>query len=145
LSQKELKDLGHYFQTPEGFTQWQQEHTAVEERLNTTKMAYETQKSMDALYAYYQALLEYLDHGYLLVRSYNAVNVEVPRTITHSLDDTANELMDVADQYLQQGSVPMAIGITREVIIKYSGTGMMTPAQRRAEAIMLRYRYRQDY
>lgn len=144
-SQQESKDLGQYFSTVEGFTKWQQKQTALAEQVDTTKMTYETQKSMDALSAYYRRLLEYLDHGFLLVRSYDAINVPVPKTLTRSLEDATNALMDIAVQYLQQGSIPMAEGIAREVIVKYSGTGRMTTAQRRAEALMLRYPYRQDY
>lgn len=144
-AQQQVRDLGEYFRTSEGFAQWQLEQTALTERVHTTKAIYEDQQSMDSLYAYYRALLEHLDHGFLLLRSYDVIQVQPPKTVTRSLEDRTNELMDIADHYVQHGSIPMAVGIGREVIVKYSGTGSMSLAQRRAEALMLRYPYRQDY
>jgi hypothetical protein len=53
--------------------------------------------------------------------------------------------MDVADEYITQGSIPVGESIASDVVRNYSDLPVMAPAQRRAEAVLLRYRYRQDY
>jgi hypothetical protein len=49
------------------------------------------------------------------------------------------ELMDVADGNIKEGSTPVAVGIAREVMLKYN-VGMMDRAQHRAEGILMEYR-----
>ena len=53
--------------------------------------------------------------------------------------------MDVADEYLKQGSEIIAVAIAREVIRKYGDLREMDRAQWRAEGILLQYRYQRNY
>ncbi len=53
--------------------------------------------------------------------------------------------MDVADEYLKQGSTAMGVGIAREIVLKYSDLDEIDRAQRRAEAVLVKYSYETDY
>ena len=68
-----------------------------------------------------------------------------PDVLVSSLNQRLAIWMDVADEYIKQGSRPMATGIASDVIHNYSDLPVMGPAQRLAEAVLLRYRYRSDY
>jgi len=44
----------------------------------------------------------------------------------------------------KEGSTPVAVGIARDVILKYN-VGRMDRAQHRAEGILMEYRYERNY
>ncbi len=98
---------------------------------------------MEALRAYEKAIREYLDHGFTLYHAFRDSPYDLPQGFRRSLEHRTMELMDVADGYLKEGSIPVAVGISREVILKYN-VGIMDRAQHRAEGILLEYRYRRN-
>jgi hypothetical protein len=53
--------------------------------------------------------------------------------------------MEVADDYMREESIPMEVGIAREIVVDYLDLPFMTRAQHRAEALLLEYSYRTDY
>ena len=87
----------------------------------------------------------YLNHGFTLYRAYEAADIDFPPTLIRSLERRTNEFMDVADEYLKQGSEIIAVAIAREVIRKYGDLREMDRAQWRAEGILLQYRYQRNY
>jgi len=65
--------------------------------------------------------------------------------ILASLGQNTSIVMDVADEYIRQGSTPVGERIASEVVRSYSDLPVMEPVQRGAEAVLLRHRDRQDY
>lgn len=106
---------------------------------------YRREDTLETLQGYEQAVREYLEHGFTLYRSFKEAKRDLPDDLLPSLERRTAQLMDVADEYIRHGSLAMGEGIAGEVVNSYSDLPVMTPAQRRAEAVLMRYRYRQDY
>jgi hypothetical protein len=137
--------LAHYLHSQQGFADWQRDEAALKRDLQTAADTYHRDPTIENLQPYDKALREYLEHGLLLYRAYDAANYKLPPRLMESIAARTDELMDIADEYLKQGSTAMGVGIAREVVTKFSDLDQMTKAQRRAEGILLKYRYRQDY
>lgn len=137
--------LAEYLHSPQGFEEWQRGEADLKQELDRAAERYRREHSMEALRTYEAAVREYLDHGRMLYQAYQAVGLPLPKGLERSLVERTDELMDIADAYLKQGSTAMGVGIAREVILKYTDIQKMTHAQRRAEQVLLKYRYRQDY
>src|SRR5215831_4333608 len=59
--------------------------------------------------------------------------------------ETENHHLDGCGRRVYQtGSTPVGNSIASEVVRNYSDLPVMEPVRRRAEAVLLRYRYRQD-
>ena len=137
--------LAERLRTSEGFATWQQDDGRLKQHMQAVADQYRQDNAIGTLRGYELATRAYLDNGFALYRAYQAVNRSPPLDLVPSLDQRIARLMDVADEYIKQGSTTMAVGIAADVVHNYSDPPMMAPAQRRAEAILLRYRYRQDY
>jgi hypothetical protein len=137
--------LAAYLRTPEGFAGWRQGEGDLKREAQAASEQYQHEASLPALQAYEKAVRAYLDHGLLLYRSYQAAKFDLPPDLEDSLEQRTAQLMDVADEYIKQHSTAMGVGIASEIVVKYSDLHDMSAAQRRAEAVLLRYRYRQDY
>lgn len=131
--------------TAEGLAQWEKEERAMQEAMQTARDRYERDPSLDVLQDYEKSVRAYLDHGFLLYRHYRATRLEPPAGLIPSLEVRTGSLMDVADQYIHHGSLAMGEGIASDVVHDYSDLPALAPAQRRAEAMLLHHRYRQDY
>ncbi|MEW6543872.1 MAG: hypothetical protein AB1411_09715 [Nitrospirota bacterium] len=134
-----------YLRTPQGFAEWQQRETVLRGDAQTAQKRYGRENSLDMLQGYENAVRAYLDHGFGLYRAYRSARMDPPEDLIPSLAQRTAWLLDVADEYVKQGSPAIAEGLADEVVLKYSDLPEMTPAQRRAEALLLRYRYRSDY
>jgi hypothetical protein len=132
-------------QTSEGYTAWEQEEDVLKGKMLAAREAYKQGESLDALNDYEGSVREYLDHGFALYRTYRDTNQRFPDHLVSSLEQRTNNFMDVADEYIKQGSTAVGESIASDVVRNYSDLPVMAPAQRRAEAVLLRYRYRQDY
>jgi len=113
--------------------------------VDTTASRYRGSHTMEDLQEYEKALWAYLNHGFTLYRAYEAADFDFPPILIRSLERRTNEFMDVADEYLKQGSEIIAVTIAREVIRKYGDLREMDRAQWRAEGILLQYRYQRNY
>lgn len=131
--------------TPEGLAQWEQEDGRLKEVLQQTYARYQREDGLEQLQDYERAVRAYVDHGFDLYRAYRGSRLAPSAELLSSLDRRTALLMDVADDYIRHGSVAMGEGIASDVIHEYSDVPVLAPAQRRAEAILLHYRYRQDY
>ena len=131
--------------TPEGFTVWEREEEALKGKMLAAKESYKQVGSLDVLKGYEGAAREYLDHGFALYRTYQETRRPLPPEFVPSLERRTDTLMDVADEYIKHGSTAVGESIASDVVRNYSDLPVMAPAQRRAEAVLLRYRYRQDY
>ncbi|WP_447972205.1 hypothetical protein [Nitrospira sp. Kam-Ns4a] len=130
---------------PDRVAQWQAGDAVLKDGLRTAHDRYRRDASIEALQGYETAVRQYLDHGFTLYRSYKAAKLDPPDDLLPSLEQRTALLMDVADEYIKHGSLAVGEGIAEELVHNYSDLPVMTPAQRRAEAVLLRYRYRQDY
>jgi hypothetical protein len=137
--------MAERLRTPEGFTTWKQDEERLQQRMQAVADQYRQDNAIGTLREYDLATRAYLDNGFILYRAYQTVNRSPPLDLVPSLDQRLARLMDVADEYIKQGSTTMAVGIAADVVQNYSDLPMMASAQRRAEAILLRYRYRRDY
>ncbi len=45
--------------------------------------------------------------------------------------------MEVANDYMKEESIPMGVGIAREIVVNYSDLPIMSRAQHRADALLL--------
>ncbi|MBU6481093.1 MAG: hypothetical protein KGS09_11185 [Nitrospirae bacterium] len=135
--------LAEYLHSPEGFAQWQQMEGQLAKVAESAATEYNRTHTMEALRSYETAIREYLDHGFLLYHAFSDSPYDLPKGLRRSLERRTAELMDVADGYLKEHSIPIAVGIAREVILKYNA-GVMDHPQHRAEGIMLEYRYRRN-
>lgn len=131
--------------TPEGFATWEREEATLKGNILATKESYREAGSLDALNGYEGAARAYLDHGFMLYRTYQDRGRAFPPDLISSLEQRTGIFMDVADEYIKQGSIAIGESIASDVVRNYSDLPVMAPAQRRAEAVLLRYRYRQDY
>lgn len=131
--------------TPEGLAQWQRGEAALQGTVQAKQQHYQQDTSLEVLKGYETAVREYLDHGFDLYRSYRTANVGLPADLVPSLERRTNLLMDVAEEYIKHGSLAVGEGIAADVVHNYADLPAMAPAQRRAEAVLMRYRYRQDY
>ena len=131
--------------TPEGLANWQRKDDAIKGSVQVKQKQYQQDMSIELLKGYETAVREYLDHGFDLYRSYRSANLPLPAGLIPSLEQRTNVLMDVAEEYIKQGSLAMGEGIAADVVHNYADLPAMAPAQRRAEAVLMRYRYRQDY
>jgi hypothetical protein len=131
--------------TPEGFAAWEQGEEVLKGNMLAAGEAYKQGGSLDALKDYEGSVREYLDHGFALYRTYRDTNHAFPPGLVSSLEQRTNTFMDVADEYIKHGSIAVGESIASDVVRNYSDLPVMPPAQRRAEAVLLRYRYRQDY
>jgi hypothetical protein len=131
--------------TVEGFAEWERGEETLKGKMLAAKESYKQGGSLDALKGYEGSVREYLDHGFSLYRTYQNERRTLPADLVSSLEQRTNLFMDVADEYIKQGSIPVGESIASEVVRNYSDLPVMAPAQRRAEAVLLRYRYRQDY
>jgi len=137
--------LAAYYQSPEGSAEWKKEEERLAEGAAAAAEQYHRGKTVEALTAYEKALRDYLDHGFLLYRVLDTTDSGFPKGFRTSLEARALELMDVADEYLKLGvSDVVAVDIARTVIHKYS-VDRMDRAQRRAEGILMQYRYQRNY
>lgn len=132
-------------QTPEGYAAWEQGEEVLKGKMRAAREAYKQGESLDALKDYEGSVREYLDHGFALYRTYRDTNHRFPANLVSSLEQRTNTFMDVADEYIKQGSIAVGESIASDVVRNYSDLPVMPQAQRRAEAVLLRYRYRQDY
>jgi hypothetical protein len=131
--------------TPEGLAQWQRDEATMHSQVQLTRTSYEQDMSLEHLKGYEAAVRDYLDHGFALYRAYRASNLPLAPDLVPSLERRINLLMDVADEYIKQGLLVVGEGIAADVVHNYADLPAMAPAQRRAEAVLMRYRYRQDY
>lgn len=131
--------------TPEGLANWQREDDAMKGSVQLKQKQYQQDMSLELLRGYETAVREHLDHGFDLYRSYRSTNLPLPADLIPSLEQRTNVLMDVAEEYIKEGSLAMGEGIAADVVHNYADLPAMSPAQRRAEAVLMRYRYRQDY
>src|SRR5213594_185143 len=131
--------------TPEGVAEWQREEEELKKTVQATLEQYKRENSLKSLKEYEVAVQDYLDHGFSLYRAYQGSPLTFPDNLIASLEHRTGLLMDVADEYIKQGSLAVGEGIASDVVHNYSDLPVMAPAQRRAEAVLLRYRYRQDY
>jgi hypothetical protein len=129
-------------QTAEGRTEWEQQEPSMLVTLQTAAERYKREHSLDALQDYEKTVRAYVDHGFILYRGYRAANLQPPSEFTASLEKRTGLLMDVADEYIKQGSQAVAEGIASDVILEYSDLPVMGPSQRRADRLLQRYRYR---
>lgn len=129
-------------QTAEGRTEWEQQEPSMLVTVRTAAERYKRVHSLDALQDYEKTVRAYVDHGFILYRGYRAANLPPPSELTASLEKRTGLLMDVADEYIKQGSQAVAEGIASDVILEYSDLPGMGPSQRRAERLLQRYRYR---
>lgn len=137
--------LGLYLQSPQGSAEWKNTEQQLAQAADAAATEYRRAKTLDALATYETAVRACLDHGFLLYRVLDASSSEFPKGFRRSLEDRASELMDIADEYLKLGaSDVIAVGIAREVIHKYN-VERMDRAQRRAEGILMQYRYQRNY
>lgn len=140
------KDLAaEALRTPEGLAQWQREDGALQDAVQAKQKHYQEGTSLEVLQGYEAAIRVYLDHGFELYRSYRAANLTLPAGLVPSLEQRTNLLMDAAEEYIKHGSLAVGEGIAADVVHNYADLPAMAPAQRRAEAVLMRYRYRQDY
>jgi hypothetical protein len=131
--------------TPEGLATWERTDLALKQTLDSAYTQYQREGSIEALRGYDAAVRGHLDHGFWLYRAYIEAQLSPPQELIPSLEQRAGRFVDVADEYIRQGSTTLGVGIAAEVVHDYSDLPLLTPAQRRAEALLLRYRYRQDY
>ena len=131
--------------TPEGIAEWQREEEALKKTVRATLEQYKREDSLKSLREYEAAVRDYLDHGFGLYRAYRDSPLTLPDNLIASLEQRTGLLMDVADEYIKHGSLAVGEGIASDVVHNYSDLPVLAPAQRRAEAVLLRYRYRQDY
>lgn len=131
--------------TPEGLANWQLGEVAMKNNVQVKQKQYQQDASLELLKGYEVAVREYLDHGFHLYRAYRTSNLSLPADLVPSLEQRTNLLMDVAEEYIKQGSLAVGEGIAADVVHNYADLPAMAPAQRRAEAVLMRYRYRQDY
>jgi hypothetical protein len=129
-------------QTAEGRTEWEQQEPSMLVTLRTAVERYKREHSLDALQDYEKTVRAYVDHGFILYRGYQAAKLQPPSELATSLEKRTALLMDVADEYIKQGSQAVAEGIASDVIHDYSDLPVMGPSQRRAERLLQRYRYR---
>jgi len=138
-------ELAMYYQSPEGSAEWKKDEERFADTAKTAANEFQRAKTVEALTAYEKAVRDYLDHGFLLYRVLDASDSPFPKGFRTSLEIRALELMDIADEYLKLGvSDVVAVDIARTVIHKYS-VGRMDRAQRRAEGILMQYRYQRNY
>jgi hypothetical protein len=130
---------------PNGLQEWERSDGTLKEALLTAYGSYKRSPSLDALQGYERAVRAYLDHGFVLYRTYRAAHKDLPSNLLSSLQQRAGLLMDVADEYIEHGSLAIGEAIAVDVIHHYSDLPVLAPAQRRAEGVLLRYRYREDY
>ena len=131
--------------TPEGLARWQHEDGIMQSRVQLKQKQYQQDMSLEQLKGYEITVREYLDHGFDLYRSYRSAKLVLPAELVPSLEKRTGLLMDVADEYIKHGSLAVGEGIAADVVHDYADLPTMAPAQRRAEAVLMRYRYRQDY
>jgi len=131
--------------TPEGFAEWQRGEEVLKKEVQATHEQYKRENSLKSLKEYETAVRDYLDHGFSLFRVYQGSHLTLPDNLIVSLEQRTGLFMDVADEYIKHGSLAVGEGIASDVVHNYSDLPVMAPAQRRAEAVLLRYRYRQDY
>jgi hypothetical protein len=132
-------------QTAEGFAAWKQREEGLLEEMLAARKSYKREDSLDALKGYEDSVRGYLDHGFELYRTYRDTNHAFPPGLVSSLEQRTSIFMDVADEYIKHGSIAVGESIAAVVVRDYSDLPTLAPAQRRAEAVLLRYRYRQDY
>lgn len=131
--------------SPEGFATWERGEEALKEKMLAARESYKQGGSLDALKGYEGSVRDYLDHGFALYRAYQNTHRPLPADLLSSLEQRTGLFMDVADEYIKHGSIAVGESIASDVVRNYSDLPVMAPAQRRAEAVLLRYRYRQDY
>ncbi len=131
--------------TAEGTARWQQEDTALRDALHAVTEHYwqEQDPSIEVLQDYEKAVRAYLDHGFRRYQAYLSAKHAAPPELLSSLEQRAQRLMDIAEEYIRHGSLPMGEGLASEVLHTYSDLPTMGPAQHRAEALLREYRYRQ--
>ena len=137
--------LTETLKTPERFAAWKQREEDLLEEVLATRKSYKQEDSLDTLKGYEGSVREYLDHGFELYRNYRDTNHTFPPGLVSSLEQRTSLYMDVADEYIKHGSIAVGESIAAVVVRDYSDLPTLAPAQRRAEAVLLRYRYRQDY
>jgi hypothetical protein len=145
LFQVNYVEQAKYLHSSEGFEEWKKGEKELRDAAEVATENYRREGSMKALGAYDRAVHEYLDHGFALLRAYKAATFTLPPGLEASLEQRTNQLMDVADEYLKQGSEIVAVALSREVIHNYSDVERMDRAQRRAEGILFQYRYQRNY
>ncbi len=131
--------------TPAGLAEWNQQELSLRGDVRAAADQYGRAGSLDALQSYEKSVRTFLDHGFALYRAYRAAHLDPPPDLIPSLEQRIAWLMDVAEEYIKLGSLAMGEGIAADVVHDYSDLPVLAPAQRRAEAVLMRYRYRQDY
>lgn len=131
--------------TPEGLAEWNQQEMSLRGEVRAAADRYGRAASLEALQSYEKSVRTFLDHGFALYRAYRTAHLEPPPDLIPSLEQRTAWLMDVAEEYIKLGSLAMGEGIAADVVHDYSDLPVLAPAQRRAEAVLMRYRYRQDY
>jgi len=131
--------------TQDGLDQWERQDDVLKRTMATAGESYKQTESLDLLKGYESAVRGYLDHGFALYRTYRDVHRPFPAGLVTSLEQRTALFMNVADEYIKQGSIAVGESMASDLVRNYSDLPMMSSAQRRAEAVLLRYRYRQDY
>ena len=143
-SREDYAKLAEHLHSPDGFADWQSTEAQLATSTESARTEYNRVHTMESLQVYEKAIREYLDHGFVLYHALRSSSYDLPRGLRQSLEHRTMEFMDVADGYLKEGSTPVAVGIAREVILKYN-VGRMDRAQHRAEGILMEYRYQRNY
>lgn len=144
--QSQSKDVAaEELRTPEGLSNWHRAESVMKSNVQVKQQQYLHDASLELLRGYEAAVREYLEHGFALYREFRTSNVALPADLVQSLEHRTGLLMDVADEYIKHGSLAVGEGIAADVVHNYADLPAMAPAQRRAEAVLMRYRYRQDY
>jgi hypothetical protein len=131
--------------TPEGLAEWQRGEGDLKKTIQAALAQYKQDDSLQSLEKCEGAVRDYLDHGFGLYRAYRGAHLTFPDNLIASLEQRTGLLMDVAEEYIKHGSLAIGEGIAADMVHNYSDLPTLAPAQRRAEAVLLRYRYRQDY
>jgi hypothetical protein len=137
--------LAPYLHSQGGFQAWQRGEGDLQKQVNSAADHYQQTHALQDLQVYEEAVRKYLNHGMTLYRVYTAVGYRLPKGLLPSLDRRTNKLMDLANEYLRQGSTPVAVSIAREMIINYGDLNVMNRAQLRAEDVLIKYSYQTDY
>ncbi|HET7439624.1 MAG TPA: hypothetical protein VFJ56_08975 [Nitrospira sp.] len=131
--------------TQDGLAVWEREDAELKSKVLAAGESYKKAESLELLKDYEGSVREYLDHGFALYRTYRDAHKTFPAGLVASLEQRTTLFMNVADEFIKQGSIAVGESMASDVVRDYSDLPQMAPAQRRAEAVLLRYRYRQDY
>ena len=121
----------------------QETDVELEGATRRAKQMYEQDRSLASLGKYEQASRRYLEHAITLYRMYLLSYLSPPRDFLSSFEERAQILMDVADEYARQRRPGLAEDIAFDLL--YADLPIVTRAQKRAETMLLHYRFSREY